>query len=193
MKLIEQPRFLPLVCPDCSDDLAGRAEDVVAFCSSCDTAWRCDGDALERWPAGRVTEVPAGEGAVITLPFWVLGPVALPAFFGSRPLTAGRIVARGLADLRATRGAGRLLPVGARVPPESVAKVAPLLGCSSPPASNPVLLALPVRVGHKRLALPGGARGLFPDDVHELPQLLERAGALSARAGEPEPQPHTNR
>jgi hypothetical protein len=183
MSAVDHPRFLPLVCPDCNDDLAGRAEDLVAFCTSCGTVWRCDRDALERWPAGRVTEVPEGDGPAVALPFWVRGSIALPAFFGGRPLTVARTVARGLAQLPAGRGIGRWLPLGARIPPEAVAKAAPLLG-SAPEAGAavPALLAVPVRVGERRLHLPGSPHGLFPDDVHDLPQLLE-LGARELPAG----------
>ena len=176
-------RFLPLGCPDCGDDLVGRAGDVLAFCAPCETAWRCDRDELERWPAGRVTRPPEGQGAWLTLPVWVSGSLTLPAFPGRRPLSLAKILAREVAGLPAERGVGRPLPLGAQVPPEAISAVAPLLERRAAVDRPPVLLALPVRVTKRHLLLPGSRQVLFPEDVHELRGLL----ALAAPHATPEP------
>ena len=162
------PRFLPLVCPRCSDDLAGRAVDRAAFCRACGRAYRVDGGALADLPARHVTLAPPGEGTVLALPFWVLGTVAVPAFLGARPLTMARIATRALATWRTADGVERPLPLGARVAPASAAQVCRLARLPAPPAGAPLtLLAVPARVTGGRYLLPADAGTLYPDDLHE--------------------------
>lgn len=181
-------RFVPLLCPDCGDDLCGRAEDLLAFCAACGTAWRCDGDALERWPAGRITQPPEGRGRWIALPVWVHGGLVVPAFLGPRPLSVARVLAREIVDLPAERGVDPPLPLGARVPPEAIGPAAPLLG-EAPPAGGrrPFLLSLPVRVTDRHLLLPGTRQVLFPEDVLELTGLLAHAPSSAPSPAEGSP------
>jgi DNA-directed RNA polymerase subunit RPC12/RpoP len=61
--------FRPLVCPNCGWDLPVRPDDVVFFCSSCERAWRLEGERL--WET-RFVVVTADESPVRHLPFWVL-------------------------------------------------------------------------------------------------------------------------
>ncbi len=162
------PRFLPLACPRCSDDLAGRAVDRVAFCRACGRAYRVDGGVLADLPARHVTLAPPGDGAQLALPFWLLGPVAIPAFLGARPLTLARIATRALSAWRTAVGATPPLPFGARVPPGSAPQVCRLARLPAPPAGVALeLLAVPARVEGGRFLLPGDAGTLYPDDVHE--------------------------
>jgi hypothetical protein len=165
---VSAPRFLPLACPRCSDDLAGRAVDRAAFCRACGRAYRVDGGALADLPAHRVTLLPPGEGALLALPFWRLGTVAVPAFLGARPLTLARIATRALSDWRTAEGLEPPLPFGARVSPASAPQVCRLARLPAPPAGVPLaLLAVPARVDGGRFLLPGEAGTLYPDDLHE--------------------------
>jgi hypothetical protein len=165
---VSAPHFLPLACPRCSDDLAGRAVDRVAFCPACHRAYRVDGGALADLPARRATLPPPGEGPLLALPFWIAGEVAVPAFLGSRPLTMARIATRSLAAWRIEDGLAPPFPLGARVAPDGAAAVCRLARLPAPPAgARPVLLAVPARIDGGRFLLPGEAGTLYPDDVHE--------------------------
>ena len=162
------PRFLPLACPRCSDDLAGRAVDRAAFCRACGRAYRVDGSALADLPARRVTLLPGGGGALLALPFWVLGPIAFPAFLGARPLTLARIATRALSTWRTADGVEPPFPLGARVTPASAPQVCRLARLPAPAADAPLsLLAVPARLEGGRYLLPGDAGTLYPDDLHE--------------------------
>lgn len=187
-------RFLPLVCPDCSDDLVGRASDVVAFCTSCERAWRCDGETLSPLAAAHVTEAAPGTGPLLPLPFWVSGSLALPAFLGGRPISLGRLVAGRLDELAADRGCGRPAPLGARIPPESLARAARLLTKNAGQItsySRTMLLAIPARMEERRLLLPRCTLPVYADDVVEAETLAKAAswGAIvqAERQGEPLP------
>ncbi len=166
---VSAPRFLPLACPRCSDDLAGRAVDRVAFCRACGRAYRVDGGALADLPARRVTLAPPGDGALLALPFWLLGPVAIPAFLGARPLTLARIATRSLSAWRTAEGLDAAVPFGR-------ARAARLGSAGLPAGAAPgtprrraarILLAVPARVEGGRFLLPGDAGTLYPDDLHE--------------------------
>jgi hypothetical protein len=174
---VSAPRFLPLACPRCSDDLAGRAVDRAAFCGACGRAYRVDGGALADLPARRVTLLRPGqglaqvlpdEGPLLALPFWLVGQAAIPAFLGARPLTLARMATRALSAWRIVQGVEPPLPFGARVAPESAARVCRLARLQTPPPAAPLsLLAVPARVVGGRFLLPGDAGTLFPDDVQE--------------------------
>ena len=115
-----------------------------------------------------MTQLPGGGGALLALPFWVLGPIAFPAFLGARPLTLARIATRALSTWRTADGVEPPFPLGARVTPDSAPQVCRLARLPAPAAGAPLaLLAVPARLEGGRYLLPGDAGTLYPDDVHE--------------------------
>ncbi len=165
---MSEPRFLPLVCPNCASDLSGRAVDRVAFCSECRSAWRCDGHELTPLPVARVRVLPPGEGSLIHLPFWLKGACVLPAFLTERPLTLARIAHQHLELWPAERALADPLPLGARISPASLAEAARLAVIDPPSSSSPLaLLALPARIAGERFLLPRFDGELYLGDVLE--------------------------
>jgi hypothetical protein len=177
-------RFVPLACPHCSGDLIGRAVDLVAFCEPCQLALRVDGDAVEVLRAVHVTDPPPGGAPEIMLPFWVAGTCAMPAFHSSRPMTLARIGARLLPRWHAQRGYGAPPPVGARIEPDRIARVAKLARVAPPAAGSELaLLAVPARRDGNRIAIPRLEGPLYPEDVLETESLVAAvARAVAAPA-----------
>jgi hypothetical protein len=160
------PRFVPLTCPRCSGDLTGRAIDLVAYCRSCRTALRVDGERVAEIPAVAALGEPPGAGPEIRLPFWAAGTLATPAFQTTRPVTLTRIASRLLPQWPAQRGLEPPWPVGVRLPPESLARLATLARVQ-PPSTAPVLLGVPARLADRRIKLLAYEADLYPDDVPE--------------------------
>ncbi len=170
------PQFLPLACPRCSDNLAGRAVDRLAFCRSCRRAYRIGDGVLSDLPSRHVTDVPPGPGARLALPFWLSGTLAMPAFLGARPLSVARIATRALVRWSPVEGLGIETPLGARVPPAALTPVCRLARLPLPAGDAPVeVLSVPVRADGGRFLLPAGAGTLYPDDVQEGRLLAEMA------------------
>jgi hypothetical protein len=172
---VSAPCFLPLVCPRCSADLAGRAVDRVAFCPPCRRAYRLDDAGLADLPARRATRVPLGDGELFALPFWLRGPIAAPAFLGARPLTVARIATRALSEWSVEEGLEPPFPLGSRVAPAALPQICRLARLSAPAADAPLaLLSVPARFAGGRIQLPGAAGTLYPDDVLEGRLLTQR-------------------
>lgn len=162
------PHFLPLACPRCSDDLAGRAVDRLAFCRACRRAYRVDDTGLADLATRHVAGAPPGPGPLLALPFWLSGSLAMPAFLGARPLSVARIATRALSRWAPLEGLGKEVPLGARVPPAAFAAVCRLARLPAPAADARLeLLSVPVRVDGGRYLLPADAGTLYPDDVQE--------------------------
>jgi len=171
---VNEPRFLPLVCPECSADLVGRAEDRAAYCRPCGLAFRCDQGRIEAIPVARVTALPGGDGPLIYLPFWLDGPSVMPAFHSSRPLTLARIAARLLGAWRAEKTLSEPPPLGARLDPARLGEVARLAKIDLPSPRAPLaLLAVPARNEASRFRLPAFDGFLYDEDVTEREALLQ--------------------
>ncbi|MBP7149028.1 MAG: hypothetical protein KBD01_15980 [Acidobacteria bacterium] len=167
--------FVPLACPACGDDLAGRAADRVAFCRACRTAFRCDGGRLAALPASTVVLPPPGSGPGLALPFWARDHVAVPAFLTARPLTLTRVATRLLPGWPLEPGLAGPLPLGARVRPEAISRIAALARPGDPGAGALRLLAVPARQDGHRFRLAGFEGELFRDDIRESEDLVRLA------------------
>ncbi|MFN7967274.1 MAG: hypothetical protein U0V87_16475 [Acidobacteriota bacterium] len=170
--------FVPLVCPTCGNDLAGRASDVVALCNRCHRAWRCDRDALLEIEARHVVATTAEP--TLWLPVWSDGAVAAPAFLSTRPLMLARLLSRAASSWPQRETLGGALPLGARLLPESLvgfSRVADL----PEPTGRIALLAIPARSDGVRVWLPGETFSLYGDDVVERAELLNAVAVKSAR------------
>ncbi len=167
------PRFVPLTCPTCSGNLLGRAQDRVAFCTSCARGYRVDGDAITTVPV-----LVAGDAreADLALPFWRRGSLAWPAFTSARPLLLARTVSLHLAEWPIAPIGGAPWPLGARLAPETFEQALVFAGLDAPSAGAPLeLVAVAVRHVDRRWHLPGECAVLYPDDVLEGTALLEAA------------------
>jgi ribosomal protein S27E len=60
-------RFLPVLCPDCGNDLSGEKGSVILFCRGCNSAMQPSSGGFRNVPVGRIPGT--GEG-VLSLPFW---------------------------------------------------------------------------------------------------------------------------
>jgi hypothetical protein len=166
------PRFVPLACPTCADDLVGRGADVVAFCPRCERGYRVDRERVEPLRVLGVTARPAAAGTTLTLPFWAAGRVAAPAFHTARPLTLARVATGQLDAWPAAAGFEPPYPLGARLAPETLERIAPLARLPAPDTRRAVLLAVPAVVQERRILLPGCDWALYPDDVLESQALV---------------------
>ncbi len=70
-----QMKFLATLCPRCGWNLEGEGDCLVLTCDNCDTAWRIDGNGLERIPCAVVL---GGPDTALYLPFWKI-KVTLPS------------------------------------------------------------------------------------------------------------------
>ncbi len=161
------PRFEPLVCPACAGGLAGRAQDVAAFCARCRRAYLVGGDAPRLVAALHVRAAPARDADEedVPLPFWFDGAVAAPAFLSARPLTLARAATRVLPSWAIEDGFGPAPPLGATLGPGALAAIARLTGLPARPGAVAALLAVPAVFGGARFRVPGFAFELVPDDV----------------------------
>jgi len=167
------PRFVPLTCPSCSENLLGRARDRVAFCASCARGFRVDGEEIVPLT---LRGVAGQRDPDLALPFWRRGPLAWPAFTSARPLLLARAVSLHLAQWSLVPHEQAPWPIGARLAPETFEQALVFAGLDSPAGSAPLeLLAVPVRHVERRWYLPGDAAVLYPDDVLEGHALLEAA------------------
>ncbi len=62
-------RFLPVLCPACGWDLQGTRDSVLLTCHNCQSAWSCNGAALEKTPFRVMT---GADDDLHYLPFWRL-------------------------------------------------------------------------------------------------------------------------
>lgn len=165
---MSEPRFVPLTCPRCGHDLTGRATDVLAFCAPCRVAVSISRRGLVEVDVVSVSRLPEGEGAPLALPFWLAGSTAVPAFQSARPLTLARIASR-LVPRWPIEASLRLpLPLGARLGPEVISRVALLARVPPPPPDTVVqVLSVPLRFHGNRARIPLFEGTLFPEDVTE--------------------------
>ncbi len=63
---LDEVSFVPILCPNCGNDLIAEKESVLLFCSTCHTAWRVSGRALQ---SDRFAFLP-GPPDALYLPFW---------------------------------------------------------------------------------------------------------------------------
>jgi len=68
------PRFLATLCPACGWDLDGPPDTLVLTCRNCDSAWKPDGERLERLDFGHLPPPPGGRESLRYLPFWRTKP-----------------------------------------------------------------------------------------------------------------------
>jgi hypothetical protein len=82
--------ILPLKCLNCSSDLRALEEDVVFFCSFCQTCWELKGSTFHErklFVAKKKINTPKNLATVLYLPFWYIDRTALvPAFLGTELL-----------------------------------------------------------------------------------------------------------
>ncbi len=164
------PRFVPLLCPDCGGDVAGRARDVVGFCGQCRGAFIVDADGLHRIEAARATVLPEGNGPLLHAPFWVRGVLVAPAFLTSRPLLLTRTASRLAGDWGLQHGVEPPFPLGARIGPGALDDLARLAGIGIA-SGRPALVSVPLRRTGHRWRMAGLSLELVPDDVAEGEQL----------------------
>lgn len=175
---MSQTIFVPLTCPACGGDLAGRASDVAAFCSSCRRAFRCDRDALSEFECRHV--VASIADPALWLPVWSDGHAAAPAFLTVRPLMLARLLSRAVKTWTHSETLGPAVPVGARLPPESLPGLCRLAELPEP-RSSIALLAVPATSDGVRIWLPGETIPLYSDDVVERSSLLHAIHAGNTR------------
>lgn len=170
--------FVPLTCPACGTDLAGRACDTAACCSSCRRAFRCDREELaeiECWHIAGATGDPA-----LWLPVWSDGRVAAPAFLSVRPLMLARLLSRAVKTWARGETLGPAVPLGARLPPESLRGLCRLAELPEP-SNRVVLLAVPAASDGVRIWLPDETIPLYCDDVVERSTLLQASHTSTTR------------
>ena len=176
------PRFVPLTCPHCGDNLFGRAADPVACCPPCGTAWLVTGPEPVPLRTLAVTLEPGERGGRrLSLPFWVSPGAAVPAFESARPLTLARAASRHADGWPARPGIPDPPPLGARLDPEAARRVAGLAGLE-PRGAGWALLAVPARLDGTRLHVAGLDLPCHAEDVSEAAALLARLAERSAAA-----------
>ncbi len=162
---VPSARFVPLTCAACGSDLVGRARDVAAFCRACHAAYTLASGVLQPLAA---EHVDAGPGAVLSLPFWVRGATAAPAFLSGRTLLLAHTATRRRAGWRIVPGLVDPLPVGARLPPETIGAIADVAGLPpGSPAEPARLLAVPVFRAGRHWRLPDVNVEFVDDDIAE--------------------------
>jgi hypothetical protein len=163
---VTDPRFEPLVCPECAAGLSGRAQDVALFCTRCGRAFLAGGEDPQPLAVRHVDVPPrAGGGTCVPLPFWFDGAVAAPAFLSARPLTLARAATLLFPSWPVADGFGPAPPLGAILAPGALAAIARLTSIGPATGAAPGLLAVPATFGGSRYRLPGFAFELVPDDV----------------------------
>ncbi len=163
-------RFVPLTCAACGADLLGRARDVTAYCRTCRAAFTLASGVLQPLAA---EHVDAGPGAALCLPFWVRGATVTPAFLSGRTLVFAHTATRQRAAWRIAPGLADPLPVGARLPPETLGAIADIAGLPpGSPAEPARLLAVPAFRAGRHWRLPGVNLEFVDDDIAEADALL---------------------
>lgn len=179
---MSEPRFIPLTCPRCQDDLVGRAADRLAFCPRCAIAVRIARDGLVEIDVRSVSAIPDGDGLPVRLPFWCAGSTAVPAFQSARPLTLTRIASRLVARWPTEPTLLMPLPLGARHEAHTMTRIAALARVPPPPPGAPLfVLSVPLRFHGNRARLPRFEGTLFPEDIGEVATLVEMAGEMRER------------